>query len=370
MPMQNPLRSDRKKKFTGSPLKLPQLNTSGPMAVDIVNEQNAYSPGWLRRVCFEGPLTPLSSEGDYDVGFDTSTVTVTDTEVDQSAYSPRSRLQRICFEDPLTPLSSEGDSFDSLFESGNSTDQTPIQPPLTRTLAMSSLDNINLPPPALTREGTHETFDGPLTPLGFGTEMAGEFTFVASASRAVPTSKETSDTYVKPQASLFDAAHACGWFPDPPPVPEGEVVVSDFSEIGKIVQFPPSAWRLGPVGRLVRNHDVKFGPSTPIFGPLPVSGVVEREMQALMRRKEEVMKVLEEEGDMGMRGIDSDVLLGEDQGKADAENSDEAMEDLKKPNLVGPEGTEIYDGLSDYPEEWASHRSSGLCYHPTQKILE
>ena len=332
MPMQYTPRSDRRKKFTGSQLKLPQLNTSGPMAVDI--EENAYSR--LLDDCFEGPLTPLSSEGDHG-SFD--------IDVDQSAYNQRNWLQRICFEGPLTPLSSEGGSFDSLFESGNSMDQTPIQPPLTRAPAMSTLDNINLPPPpALTREGTDETFnDGLLTPRGSRTKMG-------------------------PQASIFDAVHACEWFPNPPPVPKGEVVVSDFSDLRRTFQFPPSAWQLGPDGHLVQNRDVKFGPSVPISGPLLVSDVVEREMQALMRQREVVMRVLEEEGDMGMRGIDFDVLLSEDRGRADDENSDK--EDLQKPKLLGPEGTELYDGLITYPEEWV-RQSSSLCSHPTcQEILE
>jgi hypothetical protein len=166
--------SDSRKKFAGSPLKLPQPNASGAMSIDMEHTGSEYSAGLrdgLRRICFEGPLTPLP-KGDY-VAFNTSTV-----GVDQTAYSPRDRLQRICFEDALTPLTSEGNNFGS---SDVTTDQIPI---LHHFFTMSGQpDDGQLPPRGSTRE--YETRDGPLTPSRFDMEAEeagwGESSFVASA---------------------------------------------------------------------------------------------------------------------------------------------------------------------------------------------
>ena len=357
--------SDSKRGF-GHPLKLPQMNTS---VVAINTEPYPISQrDWLQHICFDDPLTPLSSEGDHDGGppsFDTSTVT--DIELDRGAYIPKSWLERICFEDPLTPLSSEGGSSDSLFESASidlSSDQIKSQLPLLCFPVMPGQPNVGQPPPpALTREETYDTFDGPLTPLGSMEEMEGGSGLsrsVSSAGEISTTSKEKTNAYTKPQGSMFDAAHDCGWFPDPPTVAESEIVVSNFGELGQVFQFPPSAWRLGPDGRLVRNYDVTFeSPSLPITGSVPVTSVVEREMRALMRQKEEVMRVLELER---MRGIDSD----EDAEKGDFESLEDSY---LEPKALGPEGTEIYDGVSEYPEDWASHQSTGLSHHPTEELI-
>jgi len=326
-------------------LKLPPQNTSVAKTVDT--EHCQISPGdWLQCTCFEGSLTPLSSESDHDgiaPSFDTSNVM--DIQLDHGAYTPRSWLKHTCFEGSLTPLSSEGDSFDSSFESGSS-------------------DVGQLPPPALTREETCETFDGLLTPHGSmdmgeaGSELSRS---VASASGISPTSKGKTNTNKMPVASMFDAAHACGWFPDPPPLAETEIVVSNFGELSDVFQFPPSVWRLEDKC-LVRDYDVTFeSPSLPIAGDVPVTCIVEREMRALERGREEVMRVLESER---MSGIDSD---------EDAEEDDfESLEDpySLKPKTLGPEGTEIYDNVIAFPEGWASRRSMGLSRHPTEELVE